>query len=109
LVPCSEESVKHIYINGNVLTSCSPVDLKPNTRIILGTGSVFLYRNEVRKQEADVQDEPEITFEFAMNEKRKNDDVAAAAEKEAEKAKIEAETAAKMKALTDKMDAEKAA
>lgn len=67
------------------MTKCEKVDLKPNSRVILGTGSVFLYRNEIRKQEADIQDEPEISYQFAMDEKRKNDDIAAAAAKEAEK------------------------
>lgn len=108
LVPSSEAAVPNIYINGNVMTKCEKVDLKPNTRVILGTGSVFLYRNEIRKQEADIQDEPEITYQYAMDEKRKNDDIQAAAQKEAEKQKLEAETAAKMKALQDKMDAEQA-
>jgi hypothetical protein len=37
-----------------------------------------LYRNEIRKAEADIQDEPEITYLFAMEEKRKNDDIAEA-------------------------------
>lgn len=77
-------------------------------RIILGTGSVFLYRNEERKAEADIQDEPQITYLLAMEEKRKNDDIAAAESKAAEKAKIEAETAQKMAALQAKMDAEQA-
>jgi len=108
LVPSSEASMPHIFINGEAITSCNKIDLKPNTRIILGTGSAFLYRNEIRKAEADIQDDPEISYEFAMGEKRKNDDLAEAERKDAERAKIEAETALKMKALEESMAAEAA-
>lgn len=67
-----------------------------------------MYRNEIRKQEADIQDDPLITYEFAMGEKRKFDDEAEAANKEVERARLEEETRLKMEALQGRMDAEKA-
>ena len=44
LVPSSDAAKEHIHINGLKMTSTSPYTLKPNDRIIFGTGTVFLYR-----------------------------------------------------------------
>lgn len=73
VVPQSEEACKHIYINGDRLTSTSPVKLKPNDRVIFGTQSVFLYKCKDAGGES-MSDDPEITFEFAMKEKQRNED-----------------------------------
>ena len=43
--PMSDEAVKHCYINGVKMTSADAVTLKPNDRVIFGTGTVFLFRN----------------------------------------------------------------
>lgn len=45
LKPLSEEALKFIYVNGEKLKSMKAVVLKPNDRIIFGTGSCFLFRN----------------------------------------------------------------
>ena len=44
LVPHSAEAAAHCYVNGHKLTSAQPVELKPNDRVIFGTGTVLLYR-----------------------------------------------------------------
>jgi len=98
---CNAEAAKHIYINGNALTNCHPVDLKPNDRIIFGTGTVFLYRCQQRDAEVELTDSPEnpITFEYAMKEKQKNEDAADEERRAREKEVQDAENAAKMDAL----------
>ncbi len=53
------------------------IDLQPNDRICFGTGSMFLYKNRDRGNES-MPDDPEITFVFAMQEKRVLDDEKAA-------------------------------
>jgi hypothetical protein len=42
----SKEAVRFTYINGEKLTSDKPVTLKANDRIIFGTSSCFIFRNE---------------------------------------------------------------
>ena len=71
LVPHSAEAASHCYVNGQKLTSASPVELKPNDRVIFGTGTVLLYRCQGRDNEVELKDSPEnpITYEFAMAEK----------------------------------------
>lgn len=59
------------------MTSMDGVDLQPNDRICFGTGSMFLYKNRDRGTES-MPDDPEITFKFAMDEKRVLDDEEAA-------------------------------
>lgn len=75
-MPHSEEAAKHIYINGVKMTSTSPVNLKPNDRIIFGTGTVLLYRCQQRDNEVTLKDDPAnpITYEQAMQEKSKIED-----------------------------------
>lgn len=75
-MPHSDEAAKHIYINGEKLTSTSPVNLKPNDRIIFGTSTVLLYRCQQRDSEVTLRDDPAnpITYELAMQEKRKIED-----------------------------------
>lgn len=68
LVPVCDAAVEHITLNGKKLTSMTPVELKPNDRIIFGNGSIFLYKNNDRGGES-MSDNPEITFEVAMKEK----------------------------------------
>lgn len=69
----------------------NPIDLQPNDRICFGTGSMFLYKNRDRGTES-MPDDPEITFAFAMQEKRVLDDEAAAKEKAENAKRLEAET-----------------
>ena len=71
LVPQSERAYKAIYINGDILTSTSPVKLKPNDRVIFGSQSVFIYKCKDAGGES-MSDDPEISFEFAMKEKLRN-------------------------------------
>lgn len=110
LVPTSAEAAANIYINGQKLTGTSPVDLKPNDRIVFGTGTVFLYRCQQRDSEVSLTDSDEnpITYEYAMKEKRAIEDAAEEERKARERAEAEAEAAAKMEALRAQMEAEKA-
>ena len=86
-----------------------PVTLKPNDRIIFGTGSCFLFRNQARDSESGpVTDNPPITYEFALNEKMQNEEKDEMARKEADKKRAEEEAAAKMAEMQAKIDAEKA-
>jgi len=87
------------------------VVLKPNDRVIFGTGSCFLFRNQDNAANAEIQDTPDkpITHEFAMKEKLDKENAAEAERKAAEKAQQELETEMKMKALHDKMEAERLA
>lgn len=82
--------------------------MTPNDRIIFGTGSVFLFRNQDCADKAKIQDTAEspIEFAFAMKEKEDAEDKANAAAKEEEKKRQEEETAAKMAELEAKMRAE---
>ena len=45
LKPLSEAALDFIFINGRKIKGMKPVVLKPNDRIIFGTGSCFLFRN----------------------------------------------------------------
>lgn len=111
LKPLSESAVDFIFINGEKIKNIKPITLKANDRIIFGTGSCFLFRNQDRCKDAKVQDTVEnpITIEFAMQEKLANENKHEAARKEKEKAAQEAETAKKMKELHDKMELERQA
>lgn len=66
--PLSKEAVKYIYINGEKLTSEKSITLKANDRIIFGTGTCFIFRNEDCAAASEIQDTKEnpVTFEFAM-------------------------------------------
>lgn len=111
LRPLCKEAVPFIYINGEKMTKNKDVTLSANDRIIFGSGSVFLFRNEDKASGVKVQDTKEnpVTYEFAMQEKIDNDDKAAAKQREKEKAAQEAETAAKMAEIAAKMEAERQA
>lgn len=82
----------------------------PNDRIVFGVSTVFLFRHQQREDDAKVKDTAEepITFEFAMKEKLDVDNKKEAAKKDSERSKLEAETAAKMEELNQKMEAERA-
>lgn len=110
LVPSSLEAAEHTYINGRKLTSADPVELKPNDRIIFGTGTCLLYRCQTRDSEVEMKDDPAnpISYEFAMNEKGKIENEADNIRKEQEKAEAEAKAAAQIAALKAEMEAEKA-
>jgi hypothetical protein len=43
--PTSVAAVDQITVNGKKLISMEGVELKPNDRIIFGTGSVFVYKD----------------------------------------------------------------
>lgn len=68
LVPHSAEAASHCYVNGVKLASVDPVELKPNDRVIFGTGTVLLYRCQGRDSEVELRDDPAnpITYEYAM-------------------------------------------
>lgn len=83
----------------------TPYELKPNDRIVFGTGSVFLYKNKDRGSES-MPDDPEISFAFAMQEKKVSDDKEGAAQKAAEAARMEAETQLKLDELAQRMKGE---
>ena len=55
----------------------TPYTLKPNDRVIFGTSSVFLYRNQQCDSESgpklDTKEDP-ITYEFAMSENLANEE-----------------------------------
>lgn len=93
------------------MTSTDPVELKPNDRVIFGTGTVLLYRCQGRDSEVELRDDPAnpITYEYAMQEKQKLEDAEHEAAQAEEKAKQEAENARKMEELRLQMEAEKAA
>ena len=100
--PLNDAAVNQIWVNGEKLTSQSPYTLKPNDRVIFGTGSVFLFRNQLRDAESGPRvDSPEdpITYEFAMSEKMANEEKEQMARAEEEKKKAEEEAAAKMAEL----------
>lgn len=107
--PLSKESMPFVFINGKPMTDMKPRKLKPNDRIIFGTGSCFLFRNEDNKDQAEIQDTPDkpITYELAMKEKLDEEDKIEAQKREKEKAEQEAETAKKMQELQDKMNKER--
>jgi len=111
LKPLSEAALPHTFVNGKPLKDMKGVMLKPNDRIIIGTGSCFLFRNQDKADQAEIQDTPEkpITHEFAMKEKMELENAAEAERRAAEKAQQELETEMKMKALHDKMEAERKA
>jgi len=99
LVPNSAEAAAHCYVNGHKLTSVDPVELKPNDRVIFGTGTVMLYRCQNRDSEVELKDDPPITYEYAMQEKQSLEDAEHEAAQAEEKARIEAENARKMEEL----------
>lgn len=51
------------------MTSMTPYELKPNDRIVFGTGSVFLYKNKDRGSES-MPDDPEISFLLPCKKRR---------------------------------------
>ena len=79
----------------------APRELKPNDRIIFGTGTVMLYRCQNRDSEVELRDTPEnpITYEYAITEKGRIENAAEEAAQEEARQKAEAENAAKMEAL----------
>lgn len=91
------------------MSSMSKIKLKANDRIIFGNSSAFLFRNEDKASESELQDTKEnpVTFEFAMNEKSANDDKEEAKRREDEKKAMEEETAKKLEELVKKQQAEK--
>lgn len=54
LKPLSEGALDFIFINGEKLKNMKSVVLKPNDRIIFGTGSCFLFRNQDRSKDAKI-------------------------------------------------------
>lgn len=110
-MPASAASATHCYVNGVKLTSANPVELKPNDRVIFGTGTVLLYRCQSRDAEVEFKDDPAnpISYEFAMREKQQLEDAEAEAEKAEARARQDEENAAKMQELRAQMEGEKAA
>lgn len=71
LKPLSKDALEFIFINGRGVTDTKPVTLKPNDRIVFGTGSVFLFKHDANQKDATRVDtiENAVTYEFAMKEK----------------------------------------
>lgn len=109
--PLSNEAQAQVWVNGIKATSMNPITLKPNDRVIFGTGSAFLFRNQQRDSESGpVKDSPEspITYELAIHEKLENEEAEELARKADEKEKQDAEAAEKMAEIQKKMAAERA-
>lgn len=89
LKPLCQEACAHTFLNGKPLKDLKGVMLKPNDRVIIGTGSCFLFRNEDKAAaDAEIQDTKEkpITHEFAMKEKMDLENAALAEKQAAERA-----------------------
>lgn len=58
------------------------VVLKPNDRICLGPSAIFLFKNDAKKDEASMPDDPSnpISFDMAADEVAQNDNLAEKAE-----------------------------
>ena len=110
IVPLCEAALNAITINGTKLTSMKKQKLKANDRIIFGNSSTFLFRNQDKASEAEIQDSKEkpITYEFAMSEKTAKDNEADIKRKEQEKAALEEETAKKLAEIRAQQELEKA-
>lgn len=68
LKPTSAASVENITVNGKKLTSMDGVALKPNDRIIFGTGSVFLFKDPTSSLPPTLPDteEDQVSYEQAQ-------------------------------------------
>jgi len=86
-VAYSDEAAQNVFVNGVKLSGTAPYDLKPNDRIIFGTGTVLLYRCQDRDNEVELKDTEAnpISYEFAMSEKSKIEDAAEAERRQQEK------------------------
>lgn len=54
LKPLSDAACPHIFVNGKPVKDMKGVMLKPNDRVIFGTGSCFLFRNEDNASKAEI-------------------------------------------------------
>jgi hypothetical protein len=50
----SESALPFIFVNGHKLKGMKPVLLEANDRIIFGTGSCFLFRNQDKAQNSKI-------------------------------------------------------
>lgn len=82
------------------------MELKPNDRIIFGTGTVLLYRCQSRDSEVELRDDPAnpITYEFAMEEKGRIENQEEESRRAREKAEQDAEAAKAMEALRRQLE-----
>lgn len=69
LSAASAVACPYIHINGEKLQDTKPVKLRPNDRIIFGSSSFFLFRHTAKASEESMSDNPEITHEFASQER----------------------------------------
>ena len=62
--------MKNIKVNGRPLNDLKGILLKPNDRVCIGPGSIFLFINKLQEQDASMEDTAEntITFDFASEE-----------------------------------------
>jgi len=70
IVALDQKALPHIKVNGVPLSSMEGVVLKPNDRIAIGPGAMFLFKNKSKEAEAsmpDPDDDP-ISFDFAADE-----------------------------------------
>lgn len=70
LKPLCEAAMKQIRVNGKPLDSMEGIVIQPNTRVCIGPSAIFLYKNKLREEFADMpdpEDDP-ISFDFASEE-----------------------------------------
>lgn len=97
----SPESLEHITINGQKLSSKDGLVLKPNDRIIFGTNSVFLFKDETSSVQPSIADSSEnpVSWEEAQKERSDIEDAGQKQAKDEMFKKQEAEAKAKMEEL----------
>ena len=102
--------MQQIFLNGDRLTSMKKIKLKANDRVIFGNSSAFLFRNQDKSKESEVQDTKEnpVTYEYAMSEKTAKDNAEEHKRKEEERKAMEEETAKKLSELKNQQEKEKA-
>lgn len=112
LEPLDQQAIPQIRVNGKVLTSKTPVQLKPNDRIAIGPSSFFVFKNRAHEDEAsrpDTDEDP-ITFDFAEEECFQFDGETAANEEKLDKAQAtfaDTQVQQRQQQLADQEDTQK--
>ena len=58
ICPLSKESCPFVFVNGVPCKDMTAIMLKPNDRVIFGTGSCFLFKNGDKSDGSEVADTP---------------------------------------------------
>lgn len=111
LVPLSEKAMPNIKVNGRAVTSMEGTLLKPNDRICLGPSAMFLFKNEDKKDEASMPDNPDdpISYDFACEEVAKIENAEEIEAQMQQKIQMQMQSEAKIKALEDKLEKDRLA